>query len=171
MTDLVKLIRDVPDFPKPGVVFKDITPILSDGKAFDDSIRALAAYTRKRRADVVAGIEARGFVFGAAVAANLGIGFVPVRKAGKLPWKTVRETYKLEYGEDAVEVHEDAIRKGQNVVIVDDVLATGGTMAATCRLIERIGGVVAGTACLIELSFLEGRKKIAGHDFHTLITL
>lgn len=168
--DLRGLIRDVPDFPKAGIVFKDITPLLRDGTAFDQVTQLLATYVRLRGADAIVGIESRGFIFAAAVASNLKLGFLPIRKSGKLPWKTVRETYSLEYGEDAVEVHEDAVRRGQKVVVIDDVLATGGTLAASCRLLERLGAEVSGCACLLELKDLHGRDKLAGRDFHSILT-
>src|SRR5882672_122276 len=170
MTDLsnkVKsLIRDVKDFPKKGIVFKDITPVLQDATTFSRIVAALEAYGRKRGAEVVAGIESRGFLFGAAVAARLEVGLIPIRKKDKLPWKTVSQKYDLEYGKDEMEIHKDAVRKGQRVLIVDDVLATGGTLVGACKLIEKVGGKVAGTACLLELTFLKGLKKLKGRDFY-----
>jgi adenine phosphoribosyltransferase len=173
MTDLCNrlksLIRDVPDFPKPGILFKDITPVLADAPAFNRTIAAIEAYVKGRGAALVAGIESRGFIFGAAAAQKAGVGFIPVRKHGKLPWKTVRQSYDLEYGADAVEIHRDAVGKGQRVVIVDDLLATGGTLAGACKLVEKVGGIVAGTFCVIELGFLQGRKKIRKHDFSALV--
>ena len=157
------------DFPKKGVLFKDITPILQDAVTFDRVLAAMEAYGRNRGADLVVGIESRGFIFGAAVAARLELGFIPVRKHGKLPWKTVGVKYDLEYGKDHLEIHKDAIPKKRRVLIVDDVLATGGTMAGTCKLVEKVGGVVAGCAVLVELGFLKGRKKLKGHDVFSLV--
>jgi adenine phosphoribosyltransferase len=156
---LRRSIRDVPDFPKPGILFKDITPLLGDARAFGTAIELLAARVRARGADCVVGIESRGFIFGAPVARELGIGFVPLRKPGKLPYKKVSEKYQLEYGEDAIEMHEDAVA-GRSLVIVDDLLATGGTAGAAARLCERHGARVLGCAFLIELAFLGGRKRL-----------
>lgn len=155
------LVRDVPDWPKPGVTFKDITPLLSDPKALAWAIESLQGPFSGSRIDLVAGIESRGFIFGVGVARALGAGFIPVRKPGKLPRQTVRETYALEYGTDTVEVHADAAAQGQRILLVDDVLATGGTMAASCELFSRLGAEVVGAAVLIELSFLDGAKRIA----------
>ena len=173
MTDLANkvktLIRDVPDFPKKGILFKDIMPALRDATTLGRVFAALAAYGRKRGAEVVAGIESRGFIFGAVVAAQLGVGFVPIRKAGKLPGKTVKQKYVLEYGKDAVEIQRDAVVKGERVLVVDDLLATGGTLAGSCRLIEKVGGVVAGCACVVELSFLNGTRKLKGRDFYAIV--
>ena len=167
--DLKAAIRSVPDFPKKGIVFRDITTLLADPEATRDVADSIADRFRSRGIDVVAGIEARGFIFGALVAERLGAAFVPVRKPGKLPYKTVRETYELEYGTDAIEMHVDAIRRGQKVLVVDDLLATGGTMAACCRLAEKLGGVVVGCACVIELSFLHGRGKLEGREVFALV--
>lgn len=164
------LIRDVPDFPKKGILFKDITPLLLDAATFDRVLAALEEVARKRHTDVVAGIESRGFIFGAALAARLGRGFVPLRKAGKLPWKTVSQVVKLEYGRAVLEAHRDAVEKGRRALVVDDVLATGGTLAGACRLIERLGGVVAGAAVVVELSFLKGRAKLRGRAVDSLVT-
>ncbi len=166
-----ELIRDVPDFPKPGIVFKDITPILADAKAMALIYEALAApyLETAPQVDKVLGIESRGFIFGTPLAQRLGVGFAPVRKPGKLPWKTVSQSYALEYGEDTLELHDDAVQPGERVVIVDDLLATGGTMQAACQLVEKLGGTVAGCSVLIELGFLEGRAKLEGHPFHSLI--
>ena len=163
-------IRDIPDFPKPGIVFKDITPLLGDPEAFDVSISELAKPFRDERIDAVVGIESRGFIFGAVVARELGVGFVPVRKPGKLPADTLSVSYALEYGEDTVEIHRDALSEGQEVLIVDDVLATGGTMAATCELVEKTGARITGVAFLVELGFLNGRNKLDGHAIHSVLT-
>ena len=146
---LLPLIRNVPDFPKPGIVFRDITTVISDPKALRAAVKQMAKPFADDRIDVVVGIESRGFIFGAAIAVELGVGFVPVRKPGKLPYQTTSETYQLEYGSDTVQIHTDAIRPGQRVLMVDDLLATGGTMAAACRLVERLGGTVAGISFLI----------------------
>jgi len=163
------LVRDVKDFPKKGIVFKDITPILRDAVTFDRVIAAIEAYGRERGADLVVGIESRGFIFGAAVAARLELGFAPVRKLGKLPWKTVKQSYTLEYGKDTVEMHKDAVDKGQRVLVVDDLLATGGTLVGTCKLIEKMGGKVAGCACVVELGFLRGRKRLGDRDIFSIV--
>lgn len=160
--DLQAFIRDVPDFPKPGIVFKDITPLLADPKALNASIDAMLGPFKDSGIDRVVGIESRGFIFGVPIAIRLGAGFTPVRKPKKLPWKTMSEEYDLEYGTDALEIHEDGVEAGQNVLIVDDLLATGGTMAATRKLVEQVGGKVVGCAVLIELAFLEGRKRLQG---------
>lgn len=160
--DLVRSrIRDVPDFPKPGILFRDITPLLGDTVAFRTSIDLLAEQVRPLAPEVVVGIESRGFLFGAPLAYALGIGFVPVRKPGKLPHVTEREEYELEYGTDAVEMHGDAISRGTRVVVVDDLIATGGTARATCKLVARLGGELVGAAFLIELAFLDGGAKLA----------
>ena len=166
--ELKAFVRDIPDFPKKGIIFKDITPLLGSPEAFRRAIALLAA-GGGRGVDVVAAVEARGFILGGAVAERLGIGFVPIRKAGKLPFDTVREEYDLEYGSDALEMHRDAVESGQRVLIVDDVLATGGTAAASARLVEARGGRVAGFSFLIELSFLEGRRKIEKYPMTALI--
>jgi adenine phosphoribosyltransferase len=164
-------LRDVPDFPSPGIVFKDLTPLLGDVDAFRYTVDAIADHAAGLTLDKVVGIEARGFIFAAAVAYRLGAGFVPVRKAGKLPWKTVTETYALEYGTDSLDIHEDAVAAGDTVYIVDDVLATGGTAAATCTLVERVGGRIAGLAFVVELGFLGGRAKLTDYDILSLITV
>ena len=164
-------LRDVPDFPKPGIVFKDLSPLLGDVDAFRYAVDAIADHAAGLTVDKVVGIEARGFIFAAAVAYRLGAGFVPVRKPGKLPWKTVTETYELEYGSDSLDIHEDAVAVGDTVYIVDDVLATGGTAAATCALVERVGGSIAGIAFVVELGFLDGRAKLPDHDILSLITV
>ncbi len=166
---LAGLIRDIPDFPKPGVVYKDITPLLADDEAFATAIDSLSEPFAYRGIDRVLGIEARGFIVAAPVAYRFSAGFVPVRKAGKLPWKIEREEYELEYGTDLLEVHRDAVKPGEAVLIVDDVMATGGTAAATVRLVEKLGGQVAGLAFLIELDFLHGRDRLDGHEIVSLL--
>jgi adenine phosphoribosyltransferase len=160
--ELKAFVRDVPGFPQPGVVFKDITPLLADKAMFKRVVELMCSRWTNRRPDVVAAIEARGFIPGGAVALALAAGFVPIRKPGKLPWKTVSQDYQLEYGTDQLQVHEDAIRPGQTVLIVDDVLATGGTAAASVELIRKLQGVVVGVHVLIELEFLGGRKRLPG---------
>ena len=165
-----QLIRDIPDFPQQGIVFKDITPLLADENAFSSVIDLIVVHYGRGNIDKVVGIEARGFILASPVAYHFGAGFVPVRKEGKLPWDTDREEYDLEYGTAVLEIHRDAIRPGERVLIVDDVLATGGTARATAQLVERLGGKVMGIACLIELSFLDGRKAVADYDFFSLIT-
>lgn len=167
---LKALIRDVPDFPQPGVVFKDITPLLADENAFSSVIDLIVVHYGRGNIDKVVGIEARGFILASPIAYHFGAGFVPVRKEGKLPWESEREEYQLEYGTAVLEIHRDAIRPGERVLIVDDVLATGGTALATARLVERLGGKVMGIACLIELSFLGGREKLRDYDLCSLLT-
>jgi adenine phosphoribosyltransferase len=164
------LIRDIPDFPQPGIVFKDITPLLADDDAFSSVIDLIVVRYGRGNIDKVVGIEARGFILASPVAYHFGAGFVPVRKEGKLPWETEREEYALEYGTAVLEIHKDGIGTGDRVLIVDDVLATGGTAKATANLVERLGGKVIGIACLIELTFLKGRENLAGYDFFSLIT-
>jgi len=159
---LKRLIRDVPDFPQPGIIFKDITPLLADKATFKGVVEQVCSHWAERPPDVVTAIEARGFIPGGAVALGLGAGFVPIRKPGKLPWKTVSQDYQLEYGTDRLQIHEDAVRPGQTVLIVDDVLATGGTAAAATELIRKLGGIVLGVHVLIELSFLKGRQRLEG---------
>ncbi|MBI2238792.1 MAG: adenine phosphoribosyltransferase [Actinobacteria bacterium] len=163
------LIRDVPDFPQEGIVFKDITPLLADEMAFSTVIDLIVVHFGRGNVDKVVGIEARGFIVASPVAYHFGAGFVPVRKKDKLPWQTETAEYALEYGTAALEIHRDAVRSGERVLIVDDVLATGGTAKATASLVERIGGKVIGIACLIELDFLRGREKLEGYDLFTLI--
>jgi adenine phosphoribosyltransferase len=169
MSEIADLVRNIPDWPKPGIQFKDITPLLQDPRGLEDTVAALAAPYRDMGIDLVLGTEARGFLFSPAVALRLGAGVVLARKPGKLPWKTIGETYALEYGTDSLEVHQDAIKPGQNVLLVDDLLATGGTMLAAAKLVERLGGVVAGCAFVIELTFLPGRKRLAPRPVHSLI--
>ena len=167
--DLRSSIRSIPDFPKPGIMFRDITPLLKDARAFKEAISRMTEPYAGGGVDVVVGAESRGFIFGAAMALALGVGFVPVRKKGKLPAKTTRVTYDLEYGTDTLEMHVDAVTRGTRVLMVDDLLATGGTMAAACELVEGLGGRIVGVAFLIELCFLNGRAKLPGRDIHTLI--
>jgi adenine phosphoribosyltransferase len=162
-------IRDIPDFPEPGIVFKDITPLFLDPEALREAVRALADYARSRRADYVVSAEARGFVLGGAVAAEVGAGFILARKPGKLPRETSSVEYQLEYGVDALEVHSDAVAGGGRVLVHDDLLATGGTAGALCGLVEQAGGVVAGCAFVIELAFLGGRERLKDYDVHSLI--
>ncbi|MGI8973171.1 MAG: adenine phosphoribosyltransferase [Gaiella sp.] len=171
MTDdlLRARVRDVPDFPKPGIVFKDLMPLIADPTAFGQTIDLLAGWARPRSPDVILGAEARGFIFGGALAYALGCGFVPARKPGKLPWRTVEATYELEYGTDTIEVHADAIGEGSRVIVLDDVLATGGTAEAKVGLVQRMGGTVVGALFVIELTFLEGRERLAGTEVHSLI--
>ena len=162
-------IRDVPDFPKPGIIFKDITPLLQNAGAFRQAVTQLAQPFRGAGVDLVVAAEARGFILGGAVARELGVGFVPVRKPGKLPAATTGETYQLEYGTDTLEIHTDAIRPGQRVLLLDDLLATGGTMAAMLNLVGKLGATVVGIAFLVELSFLHGREKLKGANVVTLV--
>jgi adenine phosphoribosyltransferase len=169
LSELKSKIRDIKDFPTEGVLFKDITTLLREPQAFKSVVTQLALRYIQERVELVVAIESRGFIFGGALAAELGAGFVPVRKLGKLPGKTIEVEYELEYGRDALAIHEDAIRAGQRVLAVDDLLATGGTMAATLRLIEQLGGHVVGVAFLIELAFLKGREKIKQYPLHSLI--
>jgi adenine phosphoribosyltransferase len=163
-------IRDIPDWPKKGIMFRDITPLLSDAKAFSRTVSRICRSFAGCKIDYVAAVEARGFIFGAAVALKLGTGFIPIRKKGKLPFKTERITYGLEYGKDTIEVHRDAVKKGSKVLMVDDLLATGGTMAAACKLIERIGGKIVGIAFLVELGDLAGRSKLGKYNIKTIIS-
>ncbi|HTG36444.1 MAG TPA: adenine phosphoribosyltransferase [Thermoanaerobaculia bacterium] len=169
MDDLKSHIRQIPDFPKPGILFYDITTLLQNSLTLRMTVDRFVWLFAERRIDKVVGIESRGFMFAPIVAYDLNAGFVPVRKPGKLPAEKVRETYDLEYGTDTLEMHSDAIQPGEHVLIVDDVVATGGTAAATARLVESLGGVVAGFGFIIELTFLDGRKKLSGHDVASLI--
>jgi len=168
--DLGKIIRDIPDFPKPGIIFKDITPILADKDAFKEAVDRLAEGFEQDDIDAVVGVEARGFIFAAAVAYKLNCGLLVVRKPGKLPAETVSERYELEYGTGTLQVHKDAVRPGMRLLLVDDLLATGGTMAATARLVERLGGKVVAIVFLIELGFLHGRDKLKGYNVRTIIS-
>jgi len=167
--DLKPYIRDIPDFPKPGIVFKDITPLLLDARAYDHAVGALAEYARPLDVDVVLAAEARGFIFGGALARQLGAGFAPARKRGKLPSDTISAEYVLEYGVDVLELHADALVGGARVLVHDDLLATGGTSRAKIELIERLGGTVVGCAYVIELAFLGGRGSLGGYDVHSLV--
>jgi adenine phosphoribosyltransferase len=168
---LEKYIRDIPDFPKAGIIFKDITTLLKDKAAFKNTINSLATKYRGKKIDKVVAVEARGFIFGGALAVKLGAGFVPVRKKGKLPWKTNEVTYDLEYGTDTLQVHQDAIQSGEKVLIVDDLLATGGTVGAVAKLVNQLGGKIAGIAFVIELGFLKGREKLKDYPLFSLIKL
>lgn len=161
---ITSAIRDIPDFPKPGIIFKDITPVLSDPTLFREVIDGFAAHYGGQGIQRIAAIDARGFILGAALAYKLGISLVPVRKKGKLPYKSVEVSYELEYGEATLEIHVDALLNGEKVLIIDDLLATGGTAAATTELIEKLGGEVTSIAFMVELAFLEGRKKLEGYD-------
>lgn len=169
MHDLKKYIRDIPGFPKEGIVFKDITTLLKNGPKFKETVDLIAAQYADKKIDGVLCIEARGFIFGAAVAYKLGCGMIPIRKKGKLPYKTHAVTYDLEYGKDTLEIHQDAFQKGANILIVDDLLATGGTCRAVCDLVEKMGGKIAGIAFLIELTALKGREKLAKYPVTALI--
>ena len=162
-------VRDVPDFPVPGILFRDITPLLQDPASFHACVDLFADHFRDRDIDVFAGIESRGFLFAAPVALALGVGFVPVRKAGKLPAATVKRTYALEYGEATVELHRDAVERGQRVALIDDLLATGGTAAAACELFEELGATIVEVAFLIELAFLHGRDRLSGREVTSFI--
>ena len=166
---LKQLIRDIPDFPKKGIIFKDITPLLQNPNGLSEITHRISEHYNGKNIDLVAGAEARGFIIGAAVAHKLGVGFIPIRKPGKLPYKTASITYQLEYGTDALEMHKDAVKPGQNILMVDDLLATGGTMAACCRLVESMKGNIVGCAFVIELTFLNGRKALQGFDVFSLI--
>lgn len=169
MIELKPFIRDVPDFPKKGIIFKDITTLLKDHVAFKESIHALCQPFRSEKIDCIVGIESRGFILGGAMAYELDTGFVPIRKAGKLPAETIQEEYSLEYGTDMIEIHKDGINKGHHVLIVDDLLATGGTASAAVRLVQKLGGDVVGLSFLVELNFLKGREKLDNIPIHVLI--
>ena len=168
--DLRDFIRNVPDFPKKGIVFRDITTLLKDKSAFQKTIDIMYDQYKTTHIDKVVSVESRGFIFGSVLAYKLGAGFVPVRKPKKLPSITIKEEYQLEYGTDSLEIHIDAIKKGEKVLIVDDLLATGGTVQATCKLVEKLGGEIIGTTFLIELSFLHGREKLKGYDVFSVIS-
>ena len=168
--ELTDFIRDIPDFPKPGIIFKDITPLLRDPVAFRETVLRMAEPLRGRSIDAIVSVEARGFLFGAALAYELGLPMVPARKRGKLPYDVISVTYSLEYGEDTLEMHTDGVMAGQRVIVVDDVLATGGTLAAACRLVEKAGGTIDGLSLVVELSFLEGRNQLQGYEISSVIT-
>jgi adenine phosphoribosyltransferase len=167
--DYKPYIRVIPDYPQPGIRFKDITTLLKEGSVYKSAIEELAGFAKEVGAEVIAGPEARGFVVGAPLAVSLGLGFVPVRKAGKLPYETIKADYSLEYGKDSLAMHTDAITKGQRVLIADDLLATGGTITTTIKLVEQLGGQVVGAAFLIELSYLEGRQKLGNIPIKSLV--
>lgn len=169
--DFAKILRHIPDYPSPGVDFIDITPVLADGEAFEQLIKAMVEKVADLEIDVVVGVESRGFILGTPLAYALGKGFVPVRKKGKLPAETVSADYDLEYGKDTLEIHVDAIKPGQKVLVVDDLLATGGTAGANCQLVEKLGGEVVSLLFFIELEKLGGRKKLAGYRVDTILTL
>lgn len=169
MDDLKKLIREIPDYPKPGILFYDLTTLLKDKRGFQNLVDQLCDHYADRKVDIVVGVEARGFIFAPALAYRLGAGFVPVRKAKKLPAKTAKVSYELEYGTDTLEIHEDAIKKGQRVLLCDDLLATGGTAVAAINLIRKLGGEVVGAAFAVELNFLNGRAKLPGFDVFSLL--
>ncbi len=170
MDHLKKLIREVPDFPKPGILFYDITTLLKDPAGLAELTDAFVSRYQADPPDIIIGVEARGFIFAPLIAAKLGVGFVPVRKPGKLPAATTDVSYALEYGEDTLQIHTDAVSAGQKVLIIDDLLATGGTAKATCELVETLGGRVHGLGFVIELSFLPGREKLAGYDVHAVLS-
>lgn len=170
MDQLKRRIRNIPDFPKPGILFYDITTLLQDPEGLRLAIEEMARPFEDSKVDIVVGVESRGFIFGAAIAGRLGAGFAPVRKPGKLPYKTTRASYALEYGTDTLEIHEDAVVPGQRVLIVDDLLATGGTAKATSDLVEQIGGNIVGLAFLVELEFLNGRRNLTGRSVHSVLT-
>lgn len=167
--DLSKYIASVPNYPEEGVIFRDISPLMADGEAYEYATNKIVEYAKSKNAEVIIGPEARGFIVGCPVAYSMGIGFAPARKKGKLPREVIEVNYGLEYGEDTLQVHADAIKPGQRVLVVDDLLATGGTIAATIELIEKLGGIVVGTAFLIELCDLKGRDKITDYDIFTLL--
>ncbi len=167
--DLKRYIRSIPDFPKPGILFRDITPLLADAEAFEWAIKEMSSPYIDKAVRYVAAVEARGFIFGSAVATVLKAGFVPMRKKGKLPYQTASVSYGLEYGQDSIEIHQDAIQPGERILLVDEVLATGGTMAAACELIEKLGGEICGLSFLAELTELGGRRKLSSYPIHRLI--
>jgi adenine phosphoribosyltransferase len=167
--ELSKLIRDIPNFPKEGIIFKDITTLLKDGAGFTETLNELYKISKDKKITKVLGIESRGFIFGGALAAKLGVGFVPIRKPGKLPAETLSETYEVEYGTDTIEIHKDALNKNDRVLIHDDLLATGGTMKAACKLVEKLGAKVEQISFIIELDFLKGKELIKNYDVQSLI--
>ena len=169
MGKLIQKIRNIPDFPKKGIAFKDITPLLQDASSFKRAILLLAKHYRNSKISSLVSVESRGFILGAALAYELGVGFIPVRKPGKLPYRVKRISYSLEYGEDTIEIHEDAIKKGEKVLVVDDLIATGGTAQAVCKLVEKLGGMVVGVCFLVELTYLKGKEKLKGYDIFSLI--
>ncbi len=169
MDDLKKLVRDVPDFPKKGIIFKDITPLLQNPEGLREAVETISNHYKNKKIDIVVGAEARGFILAPTIAFNIGAGFVPVRKSGKLPYEKISMSYALEYGTDTLEIHKDGIKKGQQVLMVDDLLATGGTMAACCKLVESLGGKIIGCAFLIDLTFLNGKKALNKYDVFSLI--
>jgi len=168
--DLRSLIRDIPDFPKPGILFRDVTPLLQNGPAFRRCVELLCERIAGARPALIAGIESRGFIFGAAAATMMGVGFVPIRKPGKLPWKTRQQRYQLEYGSDGIEIHEDAVAQGTRVALVDDLLATGGTAGAACRLLQDLGGQVVLASFVVELAGLNGRAQLGKLPVESLIS-
>lgn len=169
MKTLTDLIRDIPDFPEPGIMFKDITPLLADHNGLQVAVGALVEHYEGADVTLVAGIESRGFIFAAPIALRLGAGFVPIRKPGKLPYDVIREEYKLEYGTDSLEIHRDAVKEGDRVVIIDDVLATGGTAITAARLVEHLGATVVGVGVMVELEYLEGRQRLDGYELISLV--
>lgn len=169
MSNLESYIRDIPDFPKEGIIFKDITPLLKDPTGFKQAVDEMSNHFKDKKIDIVVGAEARGFIFGPPIAFNLNAGFVPIRKPGKLPYETESISYELEYGTDTLQIHKDAVEKGQNVLVVDDLLATGGTMSACCKLVESLGANVAGCAFLIELCFLNGKNLLDNYELFSVI--
>jgi adenine phosphoribosyltransferase len=169
MDDLKKLIREIPDYPKPGILFYDLTTLLQDKRGFRDLIDKLCEHYAGKKVDIIAGIEARGFIFAPALAYRMGAGFVPIRKPNKLPWKTAEVTYQLEYGTDKLQIHRDAVKHGDRVLVCDDLLATGGTAAAAVALVRQLGAEVTGAAFAVELSFLNGRAKLPGIDVFSLL--
>lgn len=169
MNELKDLVRDVPDFPKKGIIFKDITPLLQNPQGLRTAVGIISDYYKNKKIDIVVGAEARGFILAPTIAFNLGAGFTPIRKPGKLPYEKMSMSYALEYGTDVLEIHKDGIGKGQQVLMVDDLLATGGTMSACCKLVESLGGRVVGCAFLIELTFLNGKKNLTPYDIFSVI--
>lgn len=167
--DLADTIRNIPDFPKPGIIFRDITTLIGDPKSFNETIEILYDRYKNMNIDVVAAIESRGFIFGGALANKLGLGFVPIRKKNKLPWNTISETYELEYGIDTLEMHTDAIKPNENVLLLDDLIATGGSLKAAAKMIERLGGIIVDMAVIIELVDLNGRKKIEPYNLYSIM--